>query len=74
MAANVNMDDYDSDGDVLDVINFIEFGIPRTLYVRSHYFLTMDEVKFRKRFRLTKDTVMNILGQIEHNLEFPYDI
>jgi hypothetical protein len=73
MAANVNMD-YDSDGDVLDVINFIEFGILRTLYVRSHYFLTMDEVKFRKRFRLTKDTVMNILDQIEHNLEFPYDM
>jgi hypothetical protein len=74
MAANVNMDDYDSDGDVLDVINFIEFDIPRTLYEGSHFFLTLDEVKFRKRFRLTKDTVMHILGQIDHNLEFPYDM
>jgi hypothetical protein len=40
--------------DDLEVLDFIENGLPRQIYVRQHYFEDLDEGTFRRRFRLTK--------------------
>ncbi|XP_031329103.1 putative nuclease HARBI1 [Photinus pyralis] len=62
---------YDDDGDML---NIIEYGFPRRVYQRTNYFDDMDELSFFRRFRLTKNTVLHLLPQIEEFLEFDNDL
>lgn len=62
------------DDDEIDVLNLIVYGIPRQIYERANYFHSFDELNFFKRFRLTKDTVIYVLAQIENELEYPYDL
>ncbi|KAK5647833.1 hypothetical protein RI129_002725 [Pyrocoelia pectoralis] len=69
------MDIFENDiiEDDLDALELIEVGIPRTIYQRSNHFDHLSEWDFFRRFRLQKETVLNVLAQIEHELEFPYD-
>jgi len=54
--------------------DFISFGLPRQIYTRSNYFLTLDEIGFQRRFRLTKEAVLFTLDLIEEDLEHPTDL
>lgn len=47
--------------DDLEVLDIIEFGFPRRLYVRSDYYEDLDELQFFQRFRLRKATVFDVL-------------
>ncbi|KAJ8954814.1 hypothetical protein NQ317_009290 [Molorchus minor] len=60
--------------DDLDILNIIEFGFPRRIYQRENPFEMMDDLSFYRRFRLHKETVLHLLQQIEHNLEFDNDL
>lgn len=60
--------------DDLDIIEIIDFGFPRRNYQREEYFDLMDNLSFFKRFRLTKQTTLNILEQIEEELEYDNDL
>ncbi len=62
------------DIDDLFVLDFLENRIPRQIYERSHYFDTLDEVAFRRRFRLSRESVLYILDIIQEHLEYPYDV
>ncbi|KAK4875762.1 hypothetical protein RN001_012184 [Aquatica leii] len=66
-------DDMFLDDDV-DILDIIEYGFPRRIYIRSDYFHNMDDLTFLRRFRLTKPTVLAILAQIEGQLEFNNDL
>lgn len=55
--------------DDLDILDILEFGFPRRIYVRSDYFDDMDNLTFYRRFRLTKQTVERVLGEVENDLE-----
>jgi len=57
-----------------EVVMIIE-GIPRPrkVYIRNSLFDNLDDFNFRKRFRLSRQTVLALLAQIEDQLEFPYD-
>lgn len=71
------MDDFvleDIFEDDLDVLEVIDIGVPRNIYMRSDKFNNMDELSFYKRFRLTKQTTLYVLSLIEHRIEFPYDL
>ena len=64
---------FDDDDDI-EVFELVEFGIPRQIYERADYFHTMDDTTFRRRFRLTKEVVLDILTRIEERLEVPYNL
>jgi hypothetical protein len=51
LAEMINLDIHEGDDD-LDVLEFLENGIPRQIYERNNYFDTLDEVAFRRRFML----------------------
>lgn len=55
--------------DDLDILDIIANGIPRRVYERPNYFDDFDHLTFFQRFRLTKDTVLHVLDQIQHLLE-----
>lgn len=57
----------------LEILNVIGEGFPRRIYDRKNYFEEMDNATFFRRFRLTKRTVLNILAEIEHQLEYQDD-
>jgi hypothetical protein len=59
--------------DDLEVLDFIENGLPRQIYARQHYFENLDEGTFRRRFRLTKNCVYQLLTMIEDQLEYTTD-
>ncbi|XP_050293051.1 putative nuclease HARBI1 [Anthonomus grandis grandis] len=61
----------DDDQEMLDIINF---GFPRRNYERSEYFDSMDNFSFFRRFRLTKQTVLNFLSEIEDQIEYNNDL
>ena len=61
----------DDDNDILDII---DMGFPRRIFERSNYFEDMDNMSFFRRFRLTKQSTLDILGRIEHQLEFENDL
>ena len=46
---------------------------PRWIRERSSYFEEYDDVDFLTRFRMSKETTVTILQQIEDQLEFPSD-
>jgi hypothetical protein len=56
--------------DDLEVLDFIENG---QIYVRQHYFEDLDEGTFRRRSRLTKKCVYQLLTMIEDQLEYTTD-
>lgn len=60
--------------EVLDVIDLVENGVPRQINIRSNYFETMDDVTFRRRFRLTKQCAWQVLTRIENHLEYPTNV
>jgi hypothetical protein len=51
LAEMINLDIHEEDDD-LDVLEFLENGIPRQIYERNNYFDTLDEMAFRRRFML----------------------
>lgn len=61
---------FDEEIEFLEVLDYLEHGVPRQINHRSNYFETMDASTFRKRFRLSKETVLNILAQIEDDIRF----
>ena len=65
--------DFDAFEDDLEVLELIEVGIPRQIYLRADHFHDLPDLQFFQRFRLTKETVLYLLAQIEHHLEFPND-
>lgn len=71
-------DGFDEENDLVEddveVVEIIEFGLPRQIYTRANYFDTFDDVSFRRRFRLTKECVHNLLILIEHRLEYQHDL
>lgn len=48
------------------------FRRPRLVRRRKNHF-EMDDVEFRKRYRLSKQVTLSVLEQIEDRLEFPTD-
>ena len=58
----------------LAVLNFLNRGIPRTVYQRQNFFDVMDEISFRKRFRLSRQSVLQVFMMIDEEIEFPYDM
>lgn len=60
--------------DELNEINLIVYGLPRRIYDRKEYFYSFDNWTFFQRFRVTKDTALNILDMIEQHIEYPYDL
>ncbi|KAJ8978520.1 hypothetical protein NQ317_008589 [Molorchus minor] len=64
---------FDDDEDDVQIYEFIQFGLPRQVYERNNYFNVLDDVAFRKRFRLSKDCVLDVLRLIDNHLEYPYD-
>ena len=66
-------DDLDYIDDDFELLDFVEGGMPRKVYNRSNYFEEMDPIGFFRRFRLYKETVLEILRLIENQLEYPHD-
>ncbi|KAK4882442.1 hypothetical protein RN001_005761 [Aquatica leii] len=72
---NIGMDVIELDMfDDLDVVELIEFGVPRQIYNRSDHFNSLDDYEFFKKFRLIKETVMHLLPVLENELEFPTNL
>lgn len=67
-------DDADIFEDDLDILEVIDYGFPRLRYARSDHFHDMDEFTFYRRFRLTKQTCLYFLIEIEEFIEFPNDM
>ncbi|KAG5867184.1 hypothetical protein JTB14_006360 [Gonioctena quinquepunctata] len=59
--------------DDLEVLDFVDMGYPRSIFLRPNYYEKMSQMDFFRRFRLTKPTVMTLLTQIENQLEYPDD-
>ena len=59
--------------DDIDMLDLIENGFPRRVFVRKNHFQDMDELNFFKRFRLYKNTVLFVLEQIEQELEYDHN-
>ena len=60
----------DSDDDELLIYDVRR---PRWIRERNNYFEEYDDVDFKTRFRLSKESVLSVLDHIEHQLEFPTD-
>lgn len=57
-----------------EILDIILFGFPRRNYERAEYFDEMDNMSFFRRFRLTKDSVLSLLVEIEDELEYGNDL
>ncbi|XP_031332890.1 putative nuclease HARBI1 [Photinus pyralis] len=70
------MDDQYEDifDDDLHILEVIEEGFPRRIHLRKNYFEEMSDFTFFRKFRLYKNTVLNVLEQIEPALEYPNDV
>lgn len=63
------IEELDSDDD-REIINFIDYERrPYILKERIDLFMTLDDKDFIMRFRLKKETVLNLLEKIEGQLE-----
>ncbi|KAG5898847.1 hypothetical protein JTB14_014274 [Gonioctena quinquepunctata] len=56
-----------------EVLDFVDMGYPRRIFLRPNYYEEMSQMDFFRRFRLTKPTVITLLTQIENQLEYPDD-
>lgn len=61
------------DDDELDAYDLIVYGIPRNVHVRNNYYEEYDDLNFFRRFRLTKESVINIYEQIEDRLQYTHN-
>jgi hypothetical protein len=61
---NLLFDDVDIFEDDFDILEIINIGFPRLYCVRSAHFHDMDEFTFYKRFRLTKQTCLNLFTSL----------
>lgn len=59
--------------DELDAFDLVVYGIPRNVHVRTNYFEEYNELNFFRRFRLQKQSVINILEQIEDHLQYTHN-
>lgn len=59
--------------DELDAFDLVVYGIPRNIHVRVNYLDKYDELNFFRRFRLKKQSVINILEQIQDRLEYTHN-
>lgn len=59
--------------DDLDAYELIVYGIPRNVHMRNNYFAEYDELNFFRRFRLRKESVINILEQIKNQLQYTHN-
>lgn len=59
--------------DELDAFDLVVYGIPRNIHVHANYFEEYNELNFFKRFRLRKQSVINILEQIEDRLQYTHN-
>jgi len=59
--------------DELDAFDLVVYGIPRNIHVRDNYLEKYDDLNFFRRFRLQKQTVINILEQIQDRLEYTHN-
>ncbi|KAK4877683.1 hypothetical protein RN001_010189 [Aquatica leii] len=74
MANFQEIDNDDIFEDDFDIIEIIDYGFPRQIYRRSEHFDTLDILGFYKRFRLTKETCLNLLVLIEDEIEHVSDM
>lgn len=65
--------EFDVIEDDVEIIEIIDVGIPRQIYQRVDNFHNLSEWEFFKRFRLQKETVLQVLQEIDNQLEYPYD-
>lgn len=56
------------------IMDLIQNGIPRQVYVRSDHFTSMSDLTFFQHFRLKKETVLELLPAIEERLEYIHDL
>jgi hypothetical protein len=59
---NLLFDDVDIFEDDFDILEIIDIGFPRLCCVRSAHFHDMDKYTFYRRFRLTKQTCLNLFS------------
>lgn len=59
-----------SSSDNEDVIRYINRR-PKKLKLRMNYFDNLDDIEFKMRFRLNKNSVLLVLNIIEEELTFP---
>lgn len=66
--------EFSSDDDE-EVIHFMQRQQrrPRVIKERRNYFDELDDIEFSTRFRLSKQSVLQVLERIEHQLEFNTD-
>lgn len=57
----------------LEIFEILDHGIPRQVFQRPDLFHIHDDRAFFNRFRLTKETVIQLLPSLEPHLERPYD-
>lgn len=60
--------------DDLEILDVIQYGFPRRIYVRTNYIVDMDDLAFYRRFRLTKEATLSVLRMIEDRLECDNDL
>lgn len=71
------MFDYDieifSDSDDEDLIDFVNmvYKRPYTIRIRPDHYNAWDDEDFFARFRLSKETVQQVLESIQHLIRFP---
>lgn len=66
MAYYYNILSSSDDEDILQIIN----RRPKVFKPRRNYFEELDDIEFKMRFRLEKQTVMILCNEIEHFLKF----
>lgn len=51
--------------DDIEILDFVDMGYSKRMFLRPNYYIMMSEIDFFRRIRLTKNTVMTLLIQIE---------
>lgn len=51
--------------DDIDLLDIIDIGYSRRIYVRPNYFEDTDDLSFFRIFRLTKPTVLSLIERLE---------
>ncbi|XP_063913017.1 putative nuclease HARBI1 [Zophobas morio] len=74
MEIEIRINEDEEDVEDVEVLDFIFNGLPRQLYTRHNHFDTLDDAAFRRRFRLSRACVLDLLISIERELEFPSDM
>lgn len=59
-----------SSSDDEDIIRYL-YRRQKTFKLRKNYFHDLDDIEFKMRFRLSKNSVLLVLNNIEGELTFP---